>query len=375
MKIPYGRHNISNLDIDAVVEVLKSDWLTTGPYVTKFESLIAEVSGSKFATAVTSGTAALHTAYAAMGVGAGDEVITSPMTFSATATTAIQLGAAVKFADVDYATGLIDVDQIGTMVNQSTKVVTAVDYAGNPSPIDKIRQSLKSDMILILQDAAHSIGGFYGGQPIGSIADVTAFSFFPTKNLTTGEGGAVVTNSPEIFRAAQLFKGQGIERDISCIKSDEGPWFYEVQQMGLNYRLPDILCALGISQISRLSEFKSRRNQLRNQYISAFKEHAGIRLIENVAGSDPMWHLFPIFVDPKRRKEIYEKLHRENISVQVNYIPVYWHPFFQQMGYKIGMCPKSEKFYSEEISLPLYYGLTDSQQNKIIELLLKILAE
>jgi dTDP-4-amino-4,6-dideoxygalactose transaminase len=367
MKIPYGRHFISDEDVEAVEHVLKGDWLTTGPFVNQFESLVAQVSGASFASVVTSGTAALHTAYAAVGIGSGDQVVTTPMTFSSTAATAIQLGASIKFADIDLATGLIDPSNVASLTNSKTKAITTVDYAGNPSPVDIIRELIAPNEIIIIQDAAHSIGGFDKGRPIGSIADITTFSFFPTKNITTAEGGAVVTNSEQFHRAAQLFKSQGIERDRNKCKSYDGPWFYEVQNLGLNYRLPDVLCALGISQIQQLEVFKQRRTELRSQYIAAFEGITDIRHIKNVKDSDPMWHLFPMFVDSKRRKRIFEQLQAQDIAVQVNYIPVYWHPYFQELGYKRGQCPNAEKFYSEEISLPLYYGLTDEQQSYIID--------
>ncbi len=370
MTIPYGRQSISEEDIHAVVEVLRGDWLTIGPMVDTFEAAIARVASTDEAVAVTSGTAALHVAYAASEIGHGEEVITTPLTFVATAATAMAQGATVRFADVTEDTGNIDPASVSALLNERTRVVSAVDYAGHPAELDDLSALAHGVGALLLEDAAHSIGSVYRGRAVGSIADLTTFSFFPTKNMTTAEGGAVVSTSADMVGRARRFKSHGMVRERSLQRyPDEGPWHQEVHSIGLNYRLPDVLCALGVSQLARLSEFKKRRAEIFDRYTASLRDVPGLTLPAKRADVDPMWHLFPVRVKDGRRREIFDLLRSHGILVQVNYIPVYWHPVFEDLGYARGMCPVAEQFYREEISLPMYADLSPNDQDRVIEVL------
>jgi UDP-4-amino-4,6-dideoxy-N-acetyl-beta-L-altrosamine transaminase len=367
--IPYGHQWIDDDDIGAVSEALRSDWLTTGPRVTEFESAIAATAGSDGAVAVSNGTAALHTAYAAAGVGPGDEVIVPALTFVATAAAAIHHGATVVFADVQDDTGNIDPESAASVTTPSTRVISVVDYAGQPVEIDEMAALATASNALLLEDAAHSIGSTYRGRPVGSLADLTTFSFFPTKNMTTAEGGAVVARDAALLERARGYRGHGLVRDAAQQRyPDEGPWHQEVHELGLNYRLPDVLCALGISQLSRLEQFKAGRTRVFNSYVEGLADVEGVRLPAKRDYVDPMWHLFPIRVPADRRRALFEYLRANGVIVQVNYIPVYWHPWFEDNGYRRGMCPVAEQYYREEISLPMYANLSESDQARVIDL-------
>jgi dTDP-4-amino-4,6-dideoxygalactose transaminase len=361
--IPYGRHSISEEDIAAVVAALKSDWLTTGPLVEEFESALEKVVGAP-CTVVSSGTAALHCAYAAIGLQAGDEVITPPITFIATQATAALFGAKIVFADVRSDTANIDPKAVEAAITPRTKVIVAVDYAGHPADLDELRAIADRHGIYLIEDAAHSIGSTYKGRPVGSIADITTFSFFPTKNLTTGEGGAVSSIHPELLERAKRFSRQGLVRDPDEFKiKDQGPWHQEVQEFGLNYRLPDVLCALGISQLKRLEDFRAKKKLIFDRYVLDLNNISGISLPSERPDVKVNWHLFPVRVDPRRRTEIFSSLRKAGIGVQVNYIPAYWHPVFSSKGFEKGMYPNSDLFYSQEISLPMFSFLTESQMD------------
>lgn len=373
--LPYGRQSIDDSDVQAVVEALRSDWLTTGPQVAAFEADLATWTGGVPCVSVSNGTAALHTAYAAAGIGAGDEVVTSPMTFVATASTAIMLGARVTFADVDDATANLDPAAADAAVTSRTRVVAAIDFAGHPAEYDELRKVTERTGALLLADAAHSIGSTYRGAPVGSIADLTTFSFFPTKNLTTAEGGAVAARSADLLERARRFRTIGLVRDKAQHRyPDEGGWYYEVPEFGLNYRLPDVLCALGRSQLRRLPTFKARRAELVARYNTLLADLPGLRLPTQREWVDPIWHFYPVRVLDGRRREVYDRMRAQGIGVQVNYIPVHWHPAFDDLGYRRGMCPVAEAFYAEELSLPLFPDLTDADQDRVIEALRGILA-
>nr|WP_108871076.1 UDP-4-amino-4,6-dideoxy-N-acetyl-beta-L-altrosamine transaminase [Tessaracoccus timonensis] len=372
--LPYGRQSIDDADIEAVAEVLRGDWLTTGPYVARFEEALAEYTGAKRVVSCTSGTAALHMAYAAAGIGKGDEVITTPMTFVATASGALACGATVRFADIDE-TANIAPDAVEALVNSNTKVVAGVDYAGQPVEIDRLNQIAHDAGAITVEDAAHSIGSHVGERAVGSMADITTFSFFPTKNMTTAEGGAVATLDDELGQRAHEFHFIGLVRDKARMRyPDEGPWHQEVHEWGLNYRLSDVHAALGLSQLQRLEQFKQRRREIFERYQ---RDLAGIDGVETHTvrdGVDPIWHLYPARILGGRRREVFEKMRERGIGVQVNYIPVYWHPVFEDLGYKRGMCPNAERFYSEELSLPMFADLTDDQQTRVIETLADVLS-
>lgn len=375
MSIPYGRQSISQEDIDAVVSVLTTDWLTMGPVVASFESAIAALSQTPDATVVSSGTAALHCAYAALGVTKGDEVITSPLTFVATAATAMARGAKVHFADVTPDTGNIDPDSVSALINSRTKVISGVDFAGHPVDADELAALARSAGAYFLEDAAHSIASTYKGRPVGALADITAFSFFPTKNMTTAEGGAVVAPDAAMVERARRFRSHGLVRNKEEQRyPNEGPWHQEVHEIGLNYRLPDVLSAIGLSQIKRIDEFKAQRAAIFNRYHEELADVAGLILPTKRDYVDPMWHLYPIRVQDGRRREVFEFMRNEGVLVQVNYIPAYWHPVFEDLGYKRGMCPVAELYYEQEISLPMYADLTHDQQSVVIDVLRKALA-
>lgn len=368
--LPYGRQQIIEEDIAAVAEVLRGDWLTTGPTVAEFERQLAELAGVPRVVTATSGTAALHMAYAAMGVTQGDEVITTPMTFVATASTAVQLGATITFADIEPDTANIDPAQVDALASERTKVIAGVDYAGQPIDADALNATAAKVGALTLEDAAHSIGSTYKGTPVGGLTDVTTFSFFPTKNMTTAEGGAVACRDAAIGQRAHEFHFIGLVRDRDRMRyPDEGPWHQEVHEVGLNYRLPDVLCALGISQLKRLNAFKERRAHLFARYQDALSGVDGVQVPTVRDDVDPIWHLYPLRIKDGRRREVFDTMRENGIGVQVNYMPVYWHPMFEDLGYKRGMCPHAEAFYAEELSLPMFADLTDDQQDRTIEVL------
>ena len=351
--IPYGRHNISEEDVRVVSEVLKTDWLTTGPAVEMFESQLAARTGSA-AVAVSSGTAALHCAYSALGLGPGDEIITPPLTFIATQATAALLGAKIVFADVQSDTGNIDPEDIESRITKNTKAITIVDYAGHPCEIDEILSLAKKYGLTVIEDAAHSIGSTYKSRPIGGEADITTFSFFPTKNLTTGEGGAVLSKNLALLDKARKFGRQGLVRTNSdFVLEADGPWHQEVHNFGLNYRLPDILCALGSSQLNRIDKFKAERKRVFEKYCQYLSSIPQVKLPTKRSYVDPMWHLFPIRVPSHLRKKLFVQLRSYGYLVQVNYLPAHLHPVFSA-NFSRGDFPRAENYYAEEISLPMF---------------------
>jgi dTDP-4-amino-4,6-dideoxygalactose transaminase len=372
--IPYGRHSVDEQDINAVVSSLRSDWLTTGPLVEKFERKLEEVVGSP-TISVSSGTAALHCAYAAIGLEAGDEVITPPITFVATQATAAMLGAKVVFCDVSLENGNIDPHQVEPLITSKTKALVAVDYAGHPCELDELRQIADRHGIFLIEDAAHSIGSTYRDKPVGSLADLTTFSFFPTKNMTTGEGGAVSSSKPDLLLRARRFARQGLIREIDQFKLEvDGPWHQEVHEFGLNYRLPDVLCALGISQLSRLPSFKERRRSIFKLYGELLGGVPKLILPTEKPYVESNWHLYPLRVEATQRRGLFEFLRKSGFGVQVNYIPAYRHPVFSNSRINDKSFPNSERFYSEEISLPMHVEIQDEDVINICQSISKFLS-
>jgi UDP-4-amino-4,6-dideoxy-N-acetyl-beta-L-altrosamine transaminase len=364
--IPYGRQSINDDDITAVTQALRSDFLTTGPLVEQFEHQIETIVGAP-SLVVSSGTAALHCAYAAIRIQPGDEIITPPITFIATQATAVLLGARVVFADIQHDTGNIDPKRVEAAITPRTKAVVAVDYAGHPADLDELREIADKHGIYLIEDAAHAIGSTYKHRPVGSIADITTFSFYPTKNLTTGEGGAVSSIHPELLNRARKFSRQGLVREVADFKlQTPGPWHQEVHEFGLNYRLTDIQCALGISQIKRLKDFKQRRRFIFSVYSRAFGSNENLQTPTERNYVDSNWHLYPLHVKKELRRSLFEYLKSQDIGVQVNYIPAYQHPVFSQ--YKVNPLdfPNSESFYDTQISLPMHAHLTDADLEKVI---------
>ncbi|MFI7078660.1 DegT/DnrJ/EryC1/StrS family aminotransferase [Micromonospora sp. NPDC049903] len=368
--LPYGRQSVTEEDVAAVVAALRSDWLTTGPEVAAFEAELSRWAGGAGVATVSNGTAALHVAYAAAGVGPGDEVIVPPTTFVATASSALALGARIVFADVEEETYTLDPAAVAAAVTERTKVVAAVDYAGHPADYDALRAAIDGTGATLLADAAHSIGATYRGRPVGTLADLTTFSFFPTKNMTTAEGGAIVTDNPELLTRARRFRNIGLVREPDEQRwPDEGGWHQEVHSYGLNYRLPDVLCALGRSQLRRLDAFLARRAEMVARYDEALADLPGVLTPGRRDWAAPAWHLYPIRVRDGRRRQVYERMRAAGIGVQVNYIPVHWHPLFADLGHRRGAHPVAEAFYAQQLSLPLYPGLRDVDQDRVVEAL------
>ncbi len=370
--VPYGRQDVSDEDIAAVVKVLQSDWLTTGPAVEQFEAALSCVIGGEPVVAVSSGTAALHAAYYAAGLGPGDEVITPPITFVATQAVAKTLGAQVVFADVCEDTANIDPRAVEAVVTSRTKAIVAVDYAGHPADMDSLRRIADKYGLLLIEDAAHSLGSSLAGSPVGSIADLTAFSFYPTKNITTAEGGAVAAKDNELLGKVRTFSRQGLVRDPHLFHiQTEGQWHQEVQEFGLNYRLPDVLAALGLSQLQRLDGFRRTRAGVKQKYDEIFLTHAELQTPVQRPEAQPMWHLYPLLVPARERRRLFDLLRASGIAVQVNYIPAYWHPAFESSLYPRGLCPVAEAFYAKEISLPLHVRLTDAEIEQVASIVLQ----
>lgn len=365
--IPYGRQYINEDDIAAVVDVLRSDWLTTGPAVERFETALQGYTGGVPCVAVSSGTAALHTAYAAAGLGLGDEVITPPITFVATQAALMHLGATPVFADVEADTANIDPRAVEAAITPRTTAIVAVDYAGHPADMDALRKIADAHGLLLIEDAAHSLGSEYGGRPVGSLADITTFSFFPTKNITTGEGGAVAAPDAGLLQRARRFARQGLVREPDeFLMANEGPWHQEVHHVGFNYRLTDFQAALGVSQLSKLNAFKECRSQIKAAYDEGFLDLEGVDVPTQRTHVDPMWHLYPLRVPKTQRRDVFTALHRAGIGVQVNYLPAYRHPALTGLA-RPEDCPHAEVYYSREISLPIHPALSDADIARIVE--------
>lgn len=376
-KLFYGHQYIDDADVKAVSEVLVSDYLTCGPKVTELEERLCKLTGAKYAVACSNGTAALHMAAMAAGVGAGDELITTPITFAASANCALYCGATPVFADINPNTYNIDPKSVSEKITDKTKAVVAVDYTGQAVELDALLEICHSKGITLIEDAAHSIGTKYNGKMIGSIADMTTFSFHPVKTVTGGEGGAVLTNSEELYQKLLLARAHGITRDADLLVNEShGPWYYEQIDLGYNYRITDIQCALIISQLDKLQAFSDRRREIVDKYNQEFSKIEQLFVQQEIPESDTTRHLYILRIKPEllniNRKGFFEALAAENICCNVHYIPVYWHPYYEKLGYKKGICPNAEKLYNEMISLPLYYSLTDKDVDDVIMAVKKI---
>lgn len=366
--IPYGRQTIDPDDVQAVAHALEADFITTGPEVAAFESDLTRVTGGKYAAVLNSGTSALHAAYAAAGVGPGDEIVTSPMTFAATGNAALFLGARPRFVDVDPETALIDPGCAEEAITPRTRAIVAVDYSGQPADYAALRDIAQRHGVALIADAAHSLGGSDGGRDVGTLADATVLSFHPVKAITTGEGGAVLTNNADLHAAVVAFRSHGMVHDRSLLSRDEGPWYMEMQSLGFNYRLTDVQCALGRSQLKKLPAFVSRRRAIAALYDAGLSTIPGIELPRRRPGAESGWHLYVIRVtDPAKRRPFFEALRARGIGVQVHYLPVYRHPYYERLGYRAGLCPNAEAFYARAVSLPMFPTLDDSDVRLVIE--------
>ena len=366
--IPYGRHSVGKDDVKAVVRVLLSDWLTQGLQVEKFEQLLAEYCGVKYAVVVSSGTAALHTAFVAAGIGEGDEFITTPMTFVATANAGLYADAKPVFVDIDEKTGNIDAEKIEEKITDKTKAIVPVDYTGRPADLEKIKQIADKHNLVVVEDACQALGAVYHGKKIGAISDLTVFSFHPVKSITTGEGGAILTNNEEDYKKMKRFIKHGISREN--LDKNLGAWYFDMVDLGQNYRLTDFACALGISQLKKLDQFVQKRREIVKKYNNAFKAIAEVIIpLPDDEIFNSAWHLYVIRlrgVLADKRSEIFDKLRAQNIGAQVHHIPVYMHSYYKKLGYAGDSFPNTQNWYNSIISLPLYAGLTRDDQEYII---------
>lgn len=365
--IPYGRQWIDDDDIAAVVEVLRSDYLTTGPAVDSFERAIETASGARHAVAMNSGTSALHAMYFAAGLRAGDEIITTPLTFAATANAALYLGATVRFVDVLPDTGNIDPAAVEAAIGPRTRLVVAVDYAGHPADYDQLAEVTEARGVTLLADAAHSLGATYHGRPVGTLAHASELSFHPVKPITTAEGGAVVTDDEDLAARAARFRTHGITRDPAVMERNDGPWHYEQHDLGFNYRLTDVQAALGSSQLRRLDAFLARRSDIAARYRAAWAEVDALTLPTVRDGIEPGWHLFVVRVPhAEQRRPFFDRLRSLGLGVQVHYIPVHHHPYYRGLGFAPGSCPVAEDFSSRAVSLPIFPLMTDDEVDRVI---------
>lgn len=374
--LPYGHQWVDEADIEAVVQVLRSAWLTTGPKVTEFEEAFAKFVGARYAVAVSSGTAALHAAMYAIGIERGDEVIVPAMTFAATANCVVFQGGSPVFVDVDPETLLIDPDQVKAKIAARTKAVIAVDYTGQPCDYDALREVADRHGLTLVADACHGLGATYKGRLVGSLADLNVFSFHPVKHITTGEGGMIATDNPDFAERMRIFRNHGITTDYRQ-REKQGSWFYEMVDLGYNYRITDIQCALGLSQLNKLPGWVKRRQEIAQRYNAAFAEIPTVRPLGVRADVSHAYHLYVVRFDLSRlratRAEIFAALRAEGIGVNVHYIPVHFHPFYRErFGTGPGLCPAAEAAYEEIITLPLFPRMGDNDVEDVITAVRKV---
>ncbi len=376
-KIFYGHQYIDEADIQAVVEVLRSDNLTCGPKISEVERKLCAITGARYAVVCANGTAALHMACQAAGIKEGEEVITTPITFAASANCALYCGAKPVFADINEETYNMDPMAVKACITPRTRSVVAVDFTGQSVELDELQKICKEHQLVLIEDGAHVIGTKYKGKANGSIADMTTLSFHPVKTVTSGEGGAVLTDNEEYYQKLLLYRAHGITRDETLMEHPpHGPWYYEQIALGMNYRITDIQAALLSSQLDKLPLFAERRKEIVARYNEALAGLKGIGLQKEIPESDSVRHLYIIKILPEElqigRKEFFEALAAENIHCNVHYIPVYYHPYYEKLGYQKGLCPKAEELYDGMISLPLYYGMTHQDVEDVINGVTKI---
>ena len=371
--IPYGHQWIDNKDIQEVVKVLKTDWITQGPKVEVFEKAVAKYCRVKYAVAVSSGTAALHTAYAVAGIDSGDEVITTPLTFAATSNAVIYCGGKPVFVDIQEDTLNIDFNKIERKITKKTKILAPVDFAGHPCDYDKIKKIARKHHLLIIEDASHALGSKYKGKKVGGFADMTVLSFHPVKHITTGEGGMVLTNNKKFYEKLKIFRQHGVVK-----KPKKGKWYYEIEKPGYNYRLTDFQCALGLSQLKKIDKFIKRRREIVVRYNKAFKNIKEIIIPTERDYVKSAYHIYIIqlVLDKLKvnRRRIFEKLQKEGLGVQIHYIPLHFQPFYKkEFGYKKGDFPVAEKYYQRAITIPLFPKMTDKEVNRVIKTVKKVI--
>ena len=375
--LAYGKQKIDEDDINSVVKVLKGDYLTTGPIVSEFENSVAKYVGTKYAVAVSNGTAALHMACYAAGISEGDEVLVPAITFAASSNCVLYCGGKPVFIDIDPKSYNIDINKIKEKITNKTKAIIPVDFAGQSVDMDSILKIAEEYNLIVIEDAAHALGSEYKNEKVGSKAHMTEFSFHPVKPITTGEGGVVVTNSKELYEKMILFRSHGITRNSELMTENQGPWYYEQIDLGYNYRLTDIQSALGLSQIKKLDDFILKRREIVNKYNEAFKDLKEIVTPFENEYSKSGHHIYVLLLNLDKlkcgRKEIFEALQAENIGVNVHYLPVYLHPYYKKLGYKKGECPVAEDIYNRMITIPLFPSMSDKDIKDVIEAVKKVL--
>ncbi|MCM3701074.1 UDP-4-amino-4,6-dideoxy-N-acetyl-beta-L-altrosamine transaminase [Paenibacillus macerans] len=361
--LPYGQQWLDEQDIEAVVKVLRGDFVTQGPAIQTFERKVAEYVGAKYAVAFANGTAALHGACFAAEIGRGDEVITTPITFLASSNCVLYQGGTPVFADIDMDTYNADPAEIESKITERTKAIIAVDFTGQPVEIDRISMLAHDRNLVLIQDAAHSLGASYAGRKIGTWADMTMFSFHPVKHVTTGEGGIITTDDERYYERLLLFRSHGMTREPEKLTRTDGPWYYEMQELGYNYRMTDMQAALGASQMDKLDDFITRRREIAATYNEFFSTLPGLVVPKQHPMAESSWHLYVIRWLPEYfaadRRAIFEALRAENIGVNVHYIPVYLQPYYRNLGFQPGLCPNAETYYNTAITLPLFPKMTD----------------
>lgn len=367
--LPYGRQWLDEADREAVLRVLEGDYITQGPMIETFERRVAEYVGAKYAVAFSSGTAALHGACFAAGIGPGDEVITSPITFLASSNCVLYVGGTPVFADIRPDTYNVDPDRVEAAVTERTKAIIPVDFAGQPAEMDRLKAIADKHGLVLIQDAAHSLGAAWDGRKVGGLADMTMFSFHPVKHITTGEGGMIVTDNEAYYRKLLRFRNHGMTRDRAELLADDGPWYYEMHDLGYNYRMTDIQAALGVSQLAKLDRFVARRREIAAQYDAAFAGLPYLTVPARHPKAASSWHLYVLrwtLAEGVTRRAIFEALRAENIGVNVHYIPVYRQPYYRSLGYRADGCPEAERYYASAITLPIFPGMTDGDVQDVI---------
>lgn len=394
--LPYGHQWLDEDDIKVVVRVLKSDWITQGPKIEKFEKVVADYVGAKYAVAVSSGTAALHSACFAAGITQGDEVIVTPITFTASSNCILYMGGTPVFADTREDTYNIDPKEIERKITDKTKAIISVDFAGQPADLDEIHKIAQKHNLIVIEDASHALGAEYKIDKrwirIGNCihSDMAIFSFHPVKPITTGEGGMVVTNNKDYYERLLMFRNHGltknpdkfVNKDLAFTHNSQltthnpNPWYYEMQYLGFNYRITDFQCALGISQLKKLDKFIQRRREIVKRYNEAFKDIKEIITPYKKSDVKSAWHIYVIRLKLDKlkatRKEIFETLRAENIGVHVHYFPVYYHPYYKKLGYKKGLCPNAEKYYEEAITLALFPKMNNRDVEDVVNAVKKV---
>jgi perosamine synthetase len=374
--LPYGKQWLDEQDIEAVRTVLNSDYITQGPQIDRFERKVAEYVGARYAVAFCNGTAALHAACFAAGIGPGDEVITTPITFLASSNCVLYMGGTPVFADIDPITYNIDPEGIANSITSRTKAIIPVDFTGQPAEMDRIGMLAREHGLVVIHDAAHSLGASFGDRKVGVIGDMTMFSFHPVKHITTGEGGMIVTDNETYYKQLLLFRNHGMTRDPEAMTGSDGPWYYEMHALGYNYRMTDMQAALGVTQMDKLDRFVSLRREIAARYHDAFKEMEGLIVPQQHPHASSSWHLYVLRWELDRfeadRRTIFEALRGENIGVNVHYIPVYKQPYYRNHGYGDVSLPNAEAYYANAISLPIFPKMNEVDTQHVIRAVRKV---